>query len=106
MTPRILDAIVQDYHGGNGLALKELAAKYHLSYYVIRSALIRRGVYLPHHKIFKVDDANSSSYAWRLMRAEILLKKVVERHEGGLLPDRFLYDKINEYFKTNNDATT
>lgn len=98
MTPRMISQIIQDYNSGNGLSLKEIAAKYYISYYLARNVLIRSGVYLPQRKIYH--DGNADSAEWLLVHAEALLNKVIQRHEGGLLPDRFLYEQIKEYFKT------
>jgi hypothetical protein len=38
-------------------------------------------------------------YEPKLLQAQQLLLEVVSRHEAGLLPDRFIYDKIKEFLK-------
>jgi hypothetical protein len=41
--------------------------------------------------------AGAAEYATQLHAARTLLEKVIHRHEGGLLPDRFIYDEIKNF---------
>lgn len=103
MTLQKAEAIAKDYNGGDGLSLKELCWKYKLSHYIIRTTLIRQGVYVPRRKLYETFKITEQSNAWKLAHAEKLLNKVLFRHEGGLLPDRLLYLEIKDYFKNKND---
>jgi len=38
-----------------------------------------------------------TEYAKKLHQARALLEKVIYRHEGGLLPDRFIYNEIKTF---------
>ena len=39
----------------------------------------------------------ATEYATKLHAARTLLEKFISRHEGGLLPDMFIYKEINNF---------
>lgn len=61
-------------------------------YYSIKNYMIGTGSCWPYER-----PPLPTEYAASLHMARTLLEKVAFRHEGGLLPDRFIYDEIKTF---------